>query len=323
MLAPQLRFAFAFIIAVVDSTTADSIHFSKASGFLAKGTELPLLEQLKGLTDTIAKRAQELSPQEAMQIRNDALNMIKSIETHHVDLRDAILQSEPCRSECGVVPDPFPAKSNLPLDLRQQIAEEQDIPLSYFDAGYVGNVSSRDPRVFGPDAWRTLHRFSIWFPKSPSTQAQTACRNFMQGLPYMIPCAHCGYHLQEFIVLNEQLSGNESEACLGRCTGAEDICRSQAALVDFFARAHNNVNMHNYKSRPNWTASMVYEAYANGSMAGPHGQSPRPWTTQGPVDGKCQLMKRSGENVTGAPTFYKNGSAEDVMMNLQVCAQAN
>merc|ERR1719162_2871357 len=143
-------------------------------------------------------------------------------------------------------------------------------------------MGSGDPRVFGPDAWRSLHRFSIWYPESPNDEAQRACRNFVAGLPYMLPCAHCGYHLQEFIVFNEHFSNQSREKCLGKCTSAEEICGSQDALVDFFARAHNNVNILNNRCLKMWNKADVYKAYESEMLS-----------TRSPIDGKCQLMKSS------------------------------
>lgn len=229
----------------------------------------------------------------------------------------------PQPSECGVDPDPYPGTSNLPLGHRKKIAKEGNVSLKYFEAGFAGNVSSVDPRVFGPDAWRTLHRFSIHYPVNPNRETVIACERFMSGLPYMIPCPHCGYHLREFIVLNEQYDGDNRAECRGNCTSAEKICSAQAIMVGFFARAHNNVNYYNYPLRPAWTATDVYKEYADPSVPGPirpYGPGPTPWVTQGPIDGKCQLIRAIGTNTSGSPDFLKHGDQENVLSNVKACA---
>jgi len=131
----------------------------------------------------------------------------------------------------------------------------------------------------------------------------------------MVPCAHCGHHLQEFVVMNEKHSGEVREECLGNCTSVATMCQSRSMLVGFFARAHNNVNIHNYKSRANFTTEDVYSMYL----------SPSAWTTQGPIDGKCQLIRSStdGHNSSGPPDYWQSGDAEDVMKNSKLCAQSS
>jgi len=285
-----------------------------------------LLARFKDLSGEIVSHAKQLSLNDAVVLRHQMREISQAIEVHHTFHNATSHPTPPPQpSECGVLPDPFPGKSNMPLGHRQKIAAEQGVPLSYFEAGYYGNVSSGDPRVFGPDAWRTLHRFSVHYPKSPTPQTRGACEMFLRGLPYMIPCPHCGYHLQEFMVLNEKHAGEVREECLGNCTGVTSICGSQAIMVGFFARAHNNVNIHNYKWRPNFTTADVYAAYLHGSVAmGPYGPGPTPWTTQGPIDGKCQLIRSvDGHNCSGPPDFCKSGAAQDVLRNLELCQQAS
>lgn len=66
---------------------------------------------------------------------------------------------------------------------------------------YKHNILSErttaDPRVFGPYTWRTLHRFMQHYPETPSSQTQTACVNFVNALPFLIPCPHCGYDFSQ------------------------------------------------------------------------------------------------------------------------------
>ena len=66
---------------------------------------------------------------------------------------------------------------------------------------------------------------SVWYPEKPNEQVKTACENFVRALPYMIPCPHCGWHLDEFIKLNDKLS--DEDPTNQECAGAEgENCQS-------------------------------------------------------------------------------------------------
>jgi len=62
-----------------------------------------------------------------------------------------------------------------------------------------GNRTTADPRIFGPVTWRTVHRFAQHYPVSPTPDVQEACINFVNALPFMLPCPHCGYDLSQVI----------------------------------------------------------------------------------------------------------------------------
>merc|ERR1719224_305833 len=114
---------------------------------------------------------------------------------------------------------------------------------------------------------------------------------------------------------------------MGNCTTIGEVCSTQEAVVDFFARAHNNVNKHNYPHRPAWSAADVYMAYVGEQniekknlhlgLTGTH-----LWLTQGPIDGKCQLIRsKTAECATGPPDFCKSGLAANVFDHLEACSQ--
>jgi hypothetical protein len=73
-----------------------------------------------------------------------------------------------------------PTQTTLPLAHREAVGA----PLEYFNAGYTGAIGASDPRNFGPDAWRTLHRFSVAYPAEPDDLTKERCGDFLQGLPY-------------------------------------------------------------------------------------------------------------------------------------------
>ena len=68
---------------------------------------------------------------------------------------------------------------------------------SNWGMGQCGTRISSDPRVFGPYTWRTLHRFAEHYPVAPTPSVKEACVNWINALPLIIPCAHCGNDLYE------------------------------------------------------------------------------------------------------------------------------
>ena len=101
-----------------------------------------------------------------------------------------------------------------------------------------GEVSTSDPRAFGPVLWPALFVTAQNYPYDPSPETRTKCEAFMDGLPYMLPCGECGGNLKTFIDTN---SANDGSMLTEACSSRDD-------LVSFVARAHNNVSQH---TRPN------------------------------------------------------------------------
>ena len=87
-------------------------------------------------------------------------------------------------------------------------------------------VTTADPRVFGPELWRSLHRIAQNYPYKPSLVTQKNCKNFLQSLPYMTPCSHCGCAF--LLYLNKK--------------NIKETCSSKDKLVEFLVRAHNRVS---------------------------------------------------------------------------------
>ena len=107
-------------------------------------------------------------------------------------------------------------------------------------------VSSAEPFVWGPIAWKLFHTMAAHYPSSPDEKRKAACVNFLQGLPYMLPCGDCGYHF-----LEQQTRG-------GGVTFLESACASHEALVSFFSGAHNVVNKRTKKTV--WSPEQVSAA---------------------------------------------------------------
>jgi len=86
--------------------------------------------------------------------------------------------------------------------------------------------TTKDPRLFGRHVWKALHLMAQNFPVDPNEAARTACADFLTGLPYLIPCVHCGWHFQKFL-------HNQSVPV---------ACSSQSTLVGLLVEAHNDVS---------------------------------------------------------------------------------
>ena len=151
--------------------------------------------------------------------------------------------------------------------------------------------------------WPSLHYMSVWYPENPNTQVKQACENFVRALPLMIPCPHCGWHLDEFIKINDKLSDedycndnpddfecmNPEKECAGAegesCQSISDVCASKSNLISFFARAHNNVNMNVHPCRKLWSSQDVIDKYESTNIC-----------AHNIVWGQCQLNKVLPDN---------------------------
>jgi len=125
--------------------------------------------------------------------------------------------------------------------------------------------------VFGPHTWKTFHTMAVNYHSPPTEVAVDACTNFLNALPYLIPCAHCAYDLGQFIRTNANKNGLFDSECGGAttedfdeslCLKPEEACKSQRTLVSFFVRAQNNVNQHVHPCRPRFTIMQAYNTYA-------------------------------------------------------------
>lgn len=114
----------------------------------------------------------------------------------------------PCGNVAPLTPSPAPptAGPTQSPTTSSQLTVECGVVLepsiSNWAMGQCGNRTTADPRVFGPYTWRTLHRFMQHYPLSPSAETQEACVRFVNALPWLIPCPHCGYDFSQFIVDN-------------------------------------------------------------------------------------------------------------------------
>ncbi len=164
--------------------------------------------------------------------------------------------------------------------------------------GACGDRVVSDPRVWGPEAWQTLHVMAQNYPTDPSAQAIEGCANFINALPAMLPSALAGYTMGEvrdgwagvdgeclpnsphhlfpsqsiptqFIVANNDYAGTYNPACAASeaygmpCTTPAQACVNQTALVSFFLRAHHAVDRLVLPCKRLWTVEEATQAYAS------------------------------------------------------------
>ena len=112
----------------------------------------------------------------------------------------------------------------------------------------VEYANPRDPRVWGPAFWFTLHNGSVNYPIKASPICAERMKGFILGMPIMIPCEKCQDHATSHIEanywrLNEIVSGREK-------------------LFNFFVSFHNYVNERSDK--PKMSNEEAYSLYTNG-----------------------------------------------------------
>jgi hypothetical protein len=84
------------------------------------------------------------------------------------------------------------------------------------------------PEVWGPALWFLLHNSSYNYDEKASPLAIERMKNFILGLPIMIPCKNCREHATAHIEKN--------------IDNLEDVCSGRDSLFNFFVDFHNHVN---------------------------------------------------------------------------------
>lgn len=104
---------------------------------------------------------------------------------------------------CGTIqptspsPGPLTAAPTSSPTSSSELMVQCGVPLppsiSDWPVGTCGKRTSADPRVFGPPTWRTLHIFAEHYPVQPLPDVQRGCVNFINALPFLLPCPYSGY----------------------------------------------------------------------------------------------------------------------------------
>ena len=112
----------------------------------------------------------------------------------------------------------------------------------------IGNtISIGDPHVWGPSQWLSYHIGASKYPINASPITKDRMKNFLYGLPIMIPCEKCKLHAITYIESN--------------CDNLDEICSGREKLFIFFVDFHNYVNQRSNKPIMSYekARSMYYE----------------------------------------------------------------
>jgi hypothetical protein len=88
--------------------------------------------------------------------------------------------------------------------------------------------ASNDPQKWGPPFWYILHNGAFHYPENASKFYIERMKNFILGIPVMLPCEKCKNHATIFIEQHK--------------SQLNDICSGRKSLFNFFVDFHNKVN---------------------------------------------------------------------------------
>ena len=94
---------------------------------------------------------------------------------------------------------------------------------------------TNNPEVWGPQFWFILHNGSAQYAKKASPMCAIRMKNFILGIPFMIPCDSCKDHANTYI----ESKYNELDNVVS--------CRDN--LFKFFWKFHNEVNKRQGKNK--------------------------------------------------------------------------
>ena len=86
----------------------------------------------------------------------------------------------------------------------------------------------KDPSVFGPPLWFSLHNASAYYPENAPPAHAERMKNIIIGLPVLLPCETCKEHATVYIENNKHK--------------LSDICKTKKNVFRFFVDFHNYVN---------------------------------------------------------------------------------
>jgi hypothetical protein len=110
--------------------------------------------------------------------------------------------------------------------------------------------STKEPKVFGPPLWFSIHNSAAHYPPSPSPVCQQHTIKFIKSIPYIVPCDDCFIHAQNYI---SQFSDSD----------LLDITSTRAKYFDWSVKFHNFVNKRLGKRI--YTTQEAYDMYHNSS----------------------------------------------------------
>jgi hypothetical protein len=105
----------------------------------------------------------------------------------------------------------------------------KSLPTPTLRIDYVSiNAESGNPEVWGPAFWFSLHNGAHKYPVKATPIWKERMKNFIIGIPVMLPCEKCSVHATSYIEKNYHL--------------LDKIVESRTNLFEFFVTFHNDVN---------------------------------------------------------------------------------
>lgn len=111
---------------------------------------------------------------------------------------------------------------------------------------YKNKKATNNPVLWGPAFWYTLHNGAFHYPEHASPLHAERMKNFIIGIPVMVPCATCKEHATAFIEKHRKK--------------LTSICASKETLFNFFVDFHNQVNKR--YGKPVLSYEEAYDIYA-------------------------------------------------------------
>uniref|UniRef100_A0A6C0E0J0 thiol oxidase n=1 Tax=viral metagenome TaxID=1070528 RepID=A0A6C0E0J0_9ZZZZ len=139
------------------------------------------------------------------------------------------------------VPDttPIPTEPTEPTEQEPEPVEEK------YTTVIKEKYDNTNPSVWGPPFWFTLHNGALNYPSLANPLYIERMKNFILGIPVMIPCHTCKDHAISFIEYHkDQL---------------DYICASRDKLFKFFVDFHNQVNVR--YNKPEMSYNDAYKLY--------------------------------------------------------------
>ena len=107
-------------------------------------------------------------------------------------------------------------------------------------------MNPKDPEVWGPSFWFTLHNGAISYPLHANNVCKQRMKQFIYGMEVMIPCEKCSDHATSFIQKHQH--------------NLDDIVSSRDKLFNFFVDFHNEVNVR--YNKPIMSYEEAYKLYS-------------------------------------------------------------
>jgi hypothetical protein len=139
----------------------------------------------------------------------------------------------------------YNTSENFEIYIKNPVSTENSSNLTM--TSELNNLNSRDPKVWGPSFWFTLHNGAINYPLKGNKICKDRMKKFIQSMEVMIPCEKCSDHATSYI------SSNFSRL--------DEIVSTRDNLFKFFVDFHNQINIR--YGKPLFSYEEAYKLYSN------------------------------------------------------------